>query len=311
MAGVDLEVKLGRLTLKNPVMTASGTFGGSGQEFAPYFDLSLLGAVVVKTITPRPRKGNPPPRTHETAAGLLNSIGLMNPGFERWCEEVLPVLADCGTTVVINIAGETTDEYFELAARLDELPGVQAVEVNISCPNVAGGGSCPAQDPVQTSEVIRGVVERTNLPVIAKLSPNVADVTVIARAAEDAGADSVSLVNTFLGTAVDWRSRRPVFRNVVAGLSGPAIKPMALWLVRRVSQAVSIPVIGIGGIMSAADVMEFLLVGACAVQIGTANFLNPTVAADVVRELPLLLEEAGADSVSAYSGSLRMDAHGS
>ncbi len=304
MAGVDLQVKLGRLTLKNPVMTASGTFGGSGREFAPYFDLSVLGAVVVKTITPRPRAGNPPPRTQETAAGLLNSIGLMNPGFDRWCEEVLPLLADCGTTVVINIAGETDEEYFELAARLDELPGVHAVEVNISCPNVAQGGACPAQNPKTTETVIRGVVERTRLPVIAKLSPNVADITVIARAAEAAGADSISLVNTFLGTAVKWRERRPVFKNVVAGLSGPAIKPMALWLVRRVAEAVSVPVIGIGGIMNAEDVMEFLLVGATAVQVGTANFVHPTAAADVVRDLPALLEEAGSASVAEYSGSM-------
>lgn len=307
MAGVDLEVKLGRLTLSNPVMTASGTFGGSGREFAPYFDLSILGAVVVKTITPRPRKGNPPPRTHETAAGLLNSIGLMNPGFDGWCEEVLPLLAEAGTTVVINIAGETYEEYFELAARLDDLPGIHAVEVNISCPNVVEGGACPAQDPQKTEMVISGVVERTRLPVIAKLSPNVADVTVIARAAEAAGADSVSLVNTFLGTAVKWRERRPVFKNVVAGLSGPAIKPMALWLVRRVVQAVSIPVIGIGGVMNAEDVMEFLLVGATAVQVGTANFVNPTAAADVVRDLPGLLAEAGAESVMDYVGSLRID----
>ncbi len=307
MAGVDLEVKLGRLTLKNPVMTASGTFGGSGREFAPYFDLSVLGAVVVKTITPRPRKGNPPPRTHETAAGLLNSIGLMNPGFEDWCDEVLPLLSEAGTNVVINIAGETHEEYFELAARLDELPGIHAVEVNISCPNVAEGGACPAQDPKKTEMVIRGVVERTRLPVIAKLSPNVADVTVIARAAEAAGADAISLVNTFLGTAVKWRERRPVFRNVVAGLSGPAIKPMALWLVRRVADAVSVPVIGIGGIMNAEDVMEFLLVGATAVQVGTANFVNPTAAADAVRDLPGLLAEVGAGSVVDYVGSLRID----
>ena len=310
MAGVDLEVQLGRLTLKNPVMTASGTFGGSGREFAPYFDLSVLGAVVVKTITPRPRKGNPPPRTHETSAGLLNSIGLMNPGFDRWCEEVLPLLAEAGTTVVINIAGETYEEYFELADRLDDLPGIDAVEVNISCPNVAEGGACPAQDPEKTEMVIGGVVTRTRLPVIAKLSPNVADVTVIARAAEAAGADSVSLVNTFLGTAVKWRERRPVFKNIVAGLSGPAIKPMALWLVRRVAEAVSIPVIGIGGIMNAEDAMEFLLVGAAAVQVGTANFVNPTAAADVVRDLPGLLEETGARSVAEYSGSLRTESRG-
>ncbi len=305
MSGVNLEVRLGRLTLKNPVMTASGTFGGSGQEFAPYFDLSVLGAIVVKTITPRPRRGNPPPRTHETPAGLLNSIGLMNPGFERWVKEVLPPLADAGTAVVINIAGETEDEYLDLAERLDALPGLAAVEVNISCPNVAAGGACPAQDPASTERVISGVVKRTRLPVIAKLSPNVADVTVIARAAEAAGADAVSLVNTFLGTAVNWRTRRPVFRNIVAGLSGPAIKPMALWLVYRVVRAVRIPVVGIGGIASAEDAMEFLLMGASAVQVGTANFVSPTAAARVAADLPGLLAAAGACSVDEYRGTLR------
>lgn len=304
MTGVDLSVGLGRLALKNPVMTASGTFGGSGREFAPYFDLSVLGAIVVKTITPRPRLGNPPPRTHETAAGLLNSIGLMNPGFERWIEEVLPALSDAGTAVVINIAGETEQEYLDLAGKLDDLPGLAAVEVNISCPNIEAGGACPAQDPEATRRVLSGVVARTELPVIAKLSPNVADVTVIARAAEDAGSEAVSLVNTFLGTAVNWKTRRPVFRNVVAGLSGPAIKPMALWLVHRVANAVRIPVIGIGGIATAADAMEFLLVGAKAVQIGTANFISPTAASRVVLELPALLAEAGASSVEEYVGTL-------
>lgn len=306
MTAPNLEVRIGDLHLKNPIMTASGTFGGSGREFVPYFDLSLLGGVVVKTITPRPRRGNPPPRTHETSAGLLNSIGLMNPGFERWVVEVLPQLQDVGTAVVINIAGETTTEYFELAERLDELPGLHAVEVNISCPNIEQGGACPAQDPQVTERVISGVVERTRLPVIAKLSPNVQDVTEIARACESSGADAVSLVNTFLGTAVDWRSRRAVFRNVVAGLSGPAIKPMALWLVRRVFEAVKIPVIGIGGITTAEDAMEFLLVGATAVQVGTASFISPTAASRVVEELPRLLREVGAESVRDYVGTLEI-----
>ncbi len=305
----DLAVSLGDLVLANPVMTASGTFGGSGREFAPYLDLSKLGAIVVKTITPRPRPGNPPPRTRETAAGLLNSIGLQNPGFDRWVGEVLPLLRDIGTRVVINIAGETPAEYDELAGRLDGLPGIDAVEVNISCPNVEQGGACPAQDPAVTHRVISGVRARTRLPVIAKLSPNVEDVTVIARAAEDAGADAVSLVNTFLGTAVDWRTRRPVFRNVVAGLSGPAIKPLALWLVYRVVRAVSVPVIGIGGISTAEDAMEFLLVGATAIQVGTASFRTPSAAARIVRELPALLREAGAGSVREYRGTLRSWSH--
>jgi dihydroorotate dehydrogenase (NAD+) catalytic subunit len=304
MSEVDLEVRIGSLRLANPVMTASGTFGGSGQEFAPFFDLSVLGAIVGKTITPHPRKGNPPPRTHETAAGLLNSIGLMNPGFERWVEEVLPDLRRSGTKVVINIAGETEGQYYELAERLDGLEGVDGVEVNISCPNVEQGGACPAQDPEMTDRVLRGVLERTRLPVIAKLTPNVEDITVIAKAAEGAGAHAVSLVNTYLGTAVDWKRRRFVFRNRVAGLSGPAIRPMALWSVYRVAQAVSIPVIGIGGIATAEDAMEFLLVGATAIQVGTASFVTPSAAARVVERLPELLAQAGASSVREYSGSI-------
>lgn len=306
MEGVDLHVRIGELELANPVMTASGTFGGGGEEFAPFFDLSILGAIVGKTITPRPRKGNPPPRTFETAAGLLNSIGLMNPGFPGWVEEVLPVLRRSGTKVVINVAGETWEEYDELAEKLDDLDGVHGVEVNISCPNIAAGGACPAQDPDMTERVISRVRERTRLPMIAKLSPNVADVTVIARAAADAGADAVSLVNTYLGTAIDWRARRPVFRNVVAGLSGPAIKPMALWLVHRVAKAVPIPVVGIGGISTAGDAMEFLCAGATAIQVGTASFARPTAAARVVEELPGLLRAAGARSVTEYVGSLTL-----
>jgi len=305
MSEVDLAVRIGNLELANPVMTASGTFGGSGQEFAPFFDLSILGAIVGKTITENPRPGNPPPRTQETAAGLLNSIGLMNPGFERWVEEVLPDLRRSGTKVVINIAGENEAQYYHLAERLDDLDGVDAVEVNISCPNVEQGGACPAQDPVVTDRVLRGVLGRTKLPVIAKLTPNVADIAVIARAAEDAGAHAVSLVNTYLGTKVDWRRRRFVFRNRVAGLSGPAIKPMAIWCVYRVAQAVSIPVIGIGGIATAEDAMEFLLAGATAIQVGTASFIQPSAAARVVNGLPALLAEAGASSVRDYVGSMR------
>jgi dihydroorotate dehydrogenase (NAD+) catalytic subunit len=308
MSDVDLRVRIGALELANPVMTASGTFGGSGREFAPFFDLSVLGAIVAKTITPNPRKGNPPPRTHETPGGMLNSIGLMNPGFDRWVEEVLPVLAGCGTKVVINIAGETTEQYFELADRLDDLEGLDAVEVNISCPNIEQGGRCPAQDPEVTELVISEVRGRTKLPMIAKLTPNVEDITEIAKAAEGAGADAVSLVNTYLGTAVDWRRRRPVFRNVVAGLSGPAIKPMALWLVRRTATAVKIPVVGIGGISTAVDAMEFLLMGATAIQVGTASFIAPSAAAKVVEGLPALLEESGAKSVAEYTGSIELPA---
>ncbi|MEN8150061.1 MAG: dihydroorotate dehydrogenase [Planctomycetota bacterium] len=304
MSEVDLRVNIGRLELANPVMTASGTFGGSGQEFAPFFDLSVLGAIVGKTITPHPRKGNPPPRTHETPGGLLNSIGLMNPGFPGWVEEVLPELRKSGTKVVINVAGETEAQYYELAEKLDDLCGVDAVEVNISCPNVEQGGACPAQDPAITSRVLTGVLERTNLPIIAKLTPNVADITVIARAAEDAGAHAVSLVNTYLGTAVDWRKRSFVFANKVAGLSGPAIRPMALLCVWRTAQAVSIPVVGIGGIGTAEHAMEFLAAGATAIQVGTASFVSPTAAARVVEELPGLLAEAGVSSVREFHESM-------
>lgn len=304
MGDADLGVRIGRLSLDNPVLTASGTFGGSGQEFAPFFDLSILGGIVGKTITPNPRLGNPPPRTQETAAGLLNSIGLMNPGFEQWILDVLPDLRRSGTRVIINIAGETEQQYYDLAERLDDLEGVDGVEVNISCPNVEQGGKCPAQDPEITHRVLTGVLQRTKLPIIAKLTPNTEDITVIAAAAEAAGVDAVSLVNTYLGTALDWRRKRFVFKNRVAGLSGPAIKPMALWLVHRVYQAISIPIVGIGGISTAEDAMEFLCAGAAAIQVGTASFLKPSAAADVVRDLPARLAEAGASSVREYVGTL-------
>ncbi len=304
-AGTDrLAVEIGDLRLANPVLTASGTFG-QGAEFEAFFDLNILGGIVVKTITPRPRPGNPPPRIHETASGMLNSIGLPGPGIDGFLTDELPRLAALDTPIIVNIAGETEGEFAELAAKLEGVPGVAALEANLSCPNVQAGGACPAQDTGMTKRILRAMKEETGLPLIAKLTPNVGDVPETARAARDGGADAVSLVNTFLGMAVDWRRRRPVFANVVAGLSGPAIKPMALKHVYDVARAVDIPVIGIGGISTAEDALEFLLAGATAIQVGTASFVDPLAGPKIVEGLPALLDAIEAEDVRSIIGGLR------
>lgn len=296
MSAVDMAVRLGPLALRNPVMTASGTCG-SGLELVPWADLRILGAVVGKTVTREPRAGNPPPRTFETRGGMLNSIGLQNPGIEAFVAEVLPAVAEAGYVFIANIAGESVEDFAALAARLDGHPAVSAIEANLSCPNVAGGLDF-SLDPARTVEVVAAVRAATSLPLIAKLSPNVSDVRPVARACEDGGADAVSLVNTYLGAAVDWRRRRPVFGRVVAGLSGPCIKPLALFQVWRASSAVEIPVVGIGGIESAGDALEFLCAGATAVQVGTALFRTPTAAGDLLAEMERLLEGEGVASVA-------------
>jgi dihydroorotate dehydrogenase (NAD+) catalytic subunit len=300
-----MEVSLGPLRLRNPVLTASGT-AGSGLELLPFADLSLLGGVVGKTVTRERRPGNAPPRTFETASGMLNSIGLQNPGIDRFVEDVLPKVAAAGYVFVANVAGETPADFAELAARIDAASArhpVAGIEANLSCPNVAGGLDFSI-DPRLASEVVRGMRAATRLPLIAKLSPNVTDVRPLARACEEAGADAVSLVNTYLGAAVDWRRRKPIFGRVVAGLSGPAIKPLALFQVWRASSAVRIPVIGIGGIENAGDALEFLCAGARAVQVGTALFRSPTAAGDLVAGMERLLEEAGIADVNDLVGTL-------
>ena len=300
----DLSVSLNRLTLKNPILVASGTFGYA-KEMTAFVDFAQLGGIIPKTVTPQPRPGNPPPRTVETASGMLNSIGLDNDGFDQFLAEKLPYLTGLGTSIVVNIAAKTNDDFRRMASRLNEVSGVAAIELNISCPNVSGGVDF-GTDPSLAAEVVAAVRESCNIPVIAKLTPNVTSVVPIAKAVADAGADAVSLINTFQGMAVDWKRRRPVLGNVLGGLSGPAIKPLALRIVWQVSQQVKIPIIGIGGIQSIDDVMEFLLVGATAVQIGTANFYNPGLANQIVRELPDALMTLKADSIKDVVGTLQI-----
>jgi dihydroorotate dehydrogenase (NAD+) catalytic subunit len=278
---LDLSVCIGKLELKNPVIAASGTFG-YGQEFENFIDLSQLGAIIPKGISLSPMQGNPPPRIFETNGGILNSIGLQNPGFERFVKDKLPYLRKIKTHILINIFGNTTQEYIELAKRFDDVSGISGLELNISCPNVKCGGAIFGSDLRVTYRLTKGIRKATVLPLIVKLSPNVGDIVAIARSAEEGGADAVSLINTFKAMAINIHTRRPELGNIIGGLSGPAIKPIALRMVWGVSQAVKIPVIGIGGIMKAEDAIEFILAGASAIQIGTANLINPKTGIEVI-----------------------------
>lgn len=299
---MSLTVHLGRLHLDNPILVASGTFGYA-KEMESMVDFSKLGGIVPKTVTQNPRAGNPPPRTCETSAGMLNAIGLDNDGLEYFLANHLPYLRNLPTKIIGNIAGKTEKEFFEMAQRISKETGLAALELNLSCPNVSGGVDF-AIDPEKTARVIRGVKEFCNLPIIAKLTPNVTDVSVIAQAAAEAGADAVSLVNTFMGLAIDWKKKRFVLGNGTGGLSGPAIKPIALRIVWQVAKKVKIPIIGIGGIASVDDVMEFILAGASAVQLGTVNFYDPTAAQRIVSEIPAALKLLNLDSVSSAIGLL-------
>jgi dihydroorotate dehydrogenase (NAD+) catalytic subunit len=298
----DLSVTLGRLHLKNPVLVASGTFGYA-REMAGVVDFACLGGIIPKTVTRHPRAGNAPPRTVETASGLLNAIGLDNDGIEHFLHHHLPYLRTLPTAIIANIAGEDERDFIEMAALLGREPGLAAVELNLSCPNVSGGIDF-AIDPEVTRRVVRRVREVCPLPILAKLTPNITDIVPIARAAAAAGADAVSLVNTFVGMAIDWKRRKPILGNRTGGLSGPAIKPLALRLVWRVAQNVDVPIIGIGGIATLDDVMEFLVAGASAVQLGTVNFYDPTAAPRVVAQLPEALAKLGAGSVREVVGTL-------
>ncbi|EKD34362.1 MAG: hypothetical protein ACD_75C02371G0002 [uncultured bacterium] len=277
----DLRVNIGSLEIANPVMTASGTFGYA-REFEQLTNLHSLGAVIVKGISLHPRVGNPPPRIVETACGMLNAIGLQNVGVDRFITEKMKYLAGLDVPVIVNILGDSLAEYAEISERLQGVPGVAGIEVNISCPNVKKGGVAFGTDPAMAAAVTSAVKQKADVPVMIKLSPNVTDITLIARAVEDAGADSISLINTLIGMAIDLKTRRPALANIIGGLSGPAIKPVALRMVYQVARAVSIPVIGIGGIESTEDALEFMLAGATAVQIGTANFINPRVTEEIV-----------------------------
>jgi dihydroorotate dehydrogenase (NAD+) catalytic subunit len=301
---VDLDVRLGRLALKNPILAASGTFGYV-REMAGFVHLNDLGGVVPKTVTFRKREGNPTPRTVETAAGMLNAIGLDNDGIDHFRAHHLPYLRTLDTSVIANIAGEDEDQFVEMAAMLAEETGLAAVELNISCPNVSHGLDLGI-DPLAVERVVSRVRAVCPLPIITKLTPNVTDIVAIARAAQNGGTDAVSLINTFKGLAVHWRRRRPILANDFGGLSGPAIKPLALRMVWEVSQALpNLPIIGIGGISSIDDVMEFLVAGASAVQIGTATFFDPTIAGRMVQELGTLLESESVGSVREVVGTLR------
>jgi len=301
---MDLHVNLAGLSLDNPVMTASGTFG-YGLEFAPYGDLKELGGIVVKGLSLTPREGNPMPRVAETPSGMLNAIGLQNCGVERFLANFLPALPWRETPIFANLYACDPDEFAELAAVLAAAEGVAGLEVNISCPNVKEGGVLFGQDPAQAARVASAVKKAAgNKPVMVKLSPNVTDIVAIARAVEDAGADIISLINTLTGMAVDVRTRRPRLANVVGGLSGPAVKPVALRCVWQVSRAVKVPVVGMGGIASAEDVLEFILAGATAVQVGTANFLRPDFSFNLVKDLPKAVERFGIENLEKFRGSL-------
>ncbi len=280
----DLSVNIGGLKIKNPVITASGTFG-YGNELTPFYDPSLLGAIIVKGLSLKPMPGNPPPRIVETPCGLLNAIGLANIGIEAFIKEKLPFLVKFKTPIITIIYGHSIKEYAEMAKRIESVDRIAAIEINISCPNVEEGGMAFGTDPDTAAMVTDQVVKNTTKPVIVKLTPNVTDISTIARAVESAGAQAISVTNTFLGMSVDVATRQPKLANIIGGLSGPAIKPMALYLVHKVVASVSIPVIGLGGIMDYEDALEFLLVGASAIQVGTANFINPKAAIEIVNDL--------------------------
>lgn len=292
----DLTVNIGKLHLANPIMTASGTFG-YGEEYEDFLDLNKLGAIVVKGISVNPRCGNPPPRIIETPCGMLNAIGLENPGLEAFLREKLPRISKYRCKIIVNILGETLDEYEILAERLEN-SSISAIEVNISCPNVKKGGVAFGTDAKMIYSVTKCVRQKTNKPLIIKLSPNVTDISAMALAAEEGGADAISLINTLLGMAIDIKTHKPKLANKVGGLSGPAIKPIALRMVWQVAERVKIPVIGIGGICTTEDVIEFLLAGATAIQVGTANFINPATAEDMIVGLEKYMTENKIQTIS-------------
>ncbi|MEN6561397.1 MAG: dihydroorotate dehydrogenase [Acidobacteriota bacterium] len=300
---VDLTADLGFLRLRNPVLTASGTFG-YGLEFEPYLDLAKLGGIVVKGLYYHPREGNPPPRLVETPSGLINAIGLQGVGVEAFAAKVLPRLRAIDTAVIVNVCGADDDEYAAVVEFLDAQEGIAAYELNISCPNVKKEGACPALAPEPTFELVKLVKSVSRRPLITKLSPNVTSIIEIAQAAAEAGTDAVALVNTFLAMAIDLETRRPRLGNVYGGLSGPAIKPIALRMVHQVASRLTVPVIGLGGIMTGADALEFLVAGAAAVEVGTASFVDPDAAARIIGEIVSWCEAHGVAAVRDLVGTL-------
>lgn len=299
---MDLGVRIGSLELKNPVMTASGTFG-YGEEYAEFLDLSSLGAVVVKGLSLLPKEGNPPPRIVETASGMLNAIGLQNIGIERFVEEKIPFLRTYDTKVIVNFFGDSIDEYVAAAERLSSVEGIHALEMNISCPNKQAGWCIFGTDPRVTTQVVGAVRKATKLPLIVKLSPNVTDISLMARVAVDAGADALSVINTLTGMVIDIRTRKPKLANRTGGLSGPAIKPVAVRMVYEVFKAVKVPVIGMGGIMHADDAIEFLLAGATAVAVGTANFVNPRATIDILDGIMTYMKDEKVEDINLLRGA--------
>ena len=303
MTPPELTVDIGGLVLQNPVMTASGTFGYA-REFGHYIDLNRLGAIIVKGLSLEPSSGNPPPRIVETDCGMLNAIGLENVGVEAFIHDKLPFLQTLRPPTIVNIYGKTVEEYARLAERLATVENVSGLEVNISCPNVKEGGVAFGADPKIAAEVVRAVRAKTGKHLMVKLSPNVTDIGMMARVAEDAGADALSVINTITGMAVDLSTRRSKLANITGGLSGPAIKPIALRMVWQVAQAVDIPVVGVGGIMNAMDALEFMMVGASAIQVGTANFIDPGSTMAIIDGMTTWLQDEGINDVNQLIGSL-------
>ncbi len=299
----DLRVNIGKLSLKNPVLTASGTFG-YGLEFQDFVPLEGIGGIIVKGTTLHPREGNNYPRMAETASGMLNCVGLQNKGVDYFCEQIYPQLKDIDTNFIVNVSGSTLEDYAECAARIDALEKIPAIELNISCPNVKQGGMAFGTSCEGAASVVKAVRERYNKTLIVKLSPNVTDIAEIARACEVEGADSVSLINTLMGMAIDIEKRRPVLSIATGGLSGPAVKPVALRMVWQVAKAVKIPVVGLGGIMTAEDAVEFFMAGATAIEIGTANFIDPTATIKVRDGINDWLERHGCQSIQEIIGNI-------
>lgn len=302
---VQLNTKIGSLELKNPVMTASGTFG-YGTEYADFMDINRLGAIIVKGTTLNPRQGNPYPRMAETPSGMLNAVGLQNKGVDYFVDHIYPVVSKFQTNVIVNVSGSSIENYAQCASIINTLDDIPAIELNISCPNVKQGGMAFGVKPESAAQVVSAVRKAYDKTLIVKLSPNVTDITEIARAVEGAGADSVSLINTMLGMAIDAERRKPILSTVTGGMSGPAVKPVALRMVWQVAKAVKIPVIGLGGICSATDAIEFLLAGASAIQIGSANFIDPAVSEKVVDGIEDYLTRHGFNSVQEVIGALEV-----
>lgn len=302
----DLSINIAGLCFKNPVTTASGTFG-YGEEFLDFLDIGQLGGVFVKAVTGKNRDGNAYPRMAETPSGMLNSVGLQNKGVDYFCREIYPRIRNFKTHMIVNVSGSTVDEYVEVAARINELEGIPAIELNISCPNVKLGGMAFGTVPTMASEVTAAVRKVYRKVLMVKLSPNVTSITDVAKAVVDGGADAITLINTLLGMAIDVNRRRPVLSTITGGLSGPAIKPVALRMVWQAHKVVSVPIIGLGGIMNATDAIEFLLAGASAVQVGTANFIDPAISLKIIRGIEDYLIKNDFKSVSALVGALNTD----